>query len=383
MLSAFKYRLYPKPEQEMRLKRSLLSLCNLYNLLREKKIEAYRDHLIALTRTDLRAAALATRRENPEFESIHSQVVQNVADRVYVAFKNFFEGKSRFPKIKASRKYLSMTYPQYGFELGPENHLHVFGVGLIRIFLHRPLVGKVKRLSIKHEAGEWYAIFITNRETPPKRPFSSIPMGRMRGADLGFQKFAVFDNENDLRYPAFSKKSEPKIKRLHRRLALKKPGSKRWRQTSFKLARLYLHVKRQRDDWQNRRISEIFEENDVLVLERLNVKGMLKRPYIAKPLSDASMGKFARKCFFKAMALGKYFLAVDPWGTTQYCYRCLTWVPKRLAERYHACPSCGLNIGRDLNSARLIKRLGILSSPPSDGGCHSLSRSLCHPYVGW
>jgi transposase len=110
--SAFKYRIYPKPEQEMRLKRSLLSLCQIYNRLRVKKIEERKQNNISLTKTNLRATALDERRHDPGLQLVYSQVVQNVADRVCFAFENFFEGGARFPKNKQPRKYLSMTYPQ-------------------------------------------------------------------------------------------------------------------------------------------------------------------------------------------------------------------------------------------------------------------------------
>ncbi len=139
----------------------------------------------------------------------------------------------------------------------------------------------------------------------------------------------------------------------------------------FSLARLHQHVKRQREDFQNKLVATLFRNNDVLVLEKLNVEGMLQNHNLAKSISDASFGKFARKATFKAEMLGKRLVAVDPWGTTQFCYGCLGWVPKDLSAREHNCPRCGESIQRDHNSAKLIRRLGILamrSSPPPDGG---------------
>ncbi len=107
------------------------------------------------------------------------------------------------------------------------------------------------------------------------------------------------------------------------------------------------------------------------MLEKLNVENMLQNDSLAKSITDASFSKFIRKAMFKAEMFGKHFIAVDPWGTTQFCYSCLKWVPKDLSEREHKCLGCNVELSRDLNSAKLIKRLGILSlrvSPPSDGG---------------
>jgi len=352
----------------MWLKRSLFLLCNLYNKLRAEKIEEYKKNRKVLTQTDLRRLALEERRNDPELKSIHSQVVQNVADRVHTAFKNFFEKRARFPRNKPPKKYHSLTYPQSGFKVNPEKGLYLSGIGYIRIFVHRPICGKVSRLTIKYEAGQWYAIFIADRENPEKQEIDLVPESRIRGIDLGLEKFVTPDNAESIEYPRFLRASEEKIKALQRRLAHKKKGSKRSRQICFSLAKLHLHIKRQREDFQNKLIHNIFKESDVLILEKLNVSSMLRNHRLAKSISDASWNKFAIKAMFKAKMLGKHTIFVDPWGTTQFCNKCLSWVPKELDDREHTCPECGEKLDRDLNSALLIKRLGILSCPPSDGG---------------
>ena len=95
---------------------------------------------------------------------------------------------------------------------------------------------------------------------------------------------------------------------------------------------------------------------------------MLRNHSLAKSISDASWSSFARKAAFKAKLLGKHTVFVDPWGTTQFCHRCLHWVPKDLATREHACPYCGETLQRDHNSSLIIKWLGIQSRPPTDSG---------------
>src|SRR5208283_2535227 len=109
LLSAYRYRLYPSSVQEMRLKRSLHALCELYNGLRAEKIQQYQQHRNSLSRTQLRGLALRIRRNNPKLLQVHSQAEQNVADRVAVAFKNYFEGRARFPRTKRFKDYRSFT----------------------------------------------------------------------------------------------------------------------------------------------------------------------------------------------------------------------------------------------------------------------------------
>ena len=375
MLSAIKYRIYPKDEQEMRLNRSLLSLCNLYNDLKAEEMRRYREEHRSTSQTKFRALALDARRHDDELHETHSQVVQNVGDRIHRSFRNFFEGRARFPRWKKPHRYNSLTYTQSGFRLDPRGLL-LSGVGCVRVFVHRPLLGKVKRLTVKREADGWYAVFVTEREGPKekekeRRLLSGTPIERVRGADMGLVKFATFDDRTSAEYPEFLRRSEEKIRRIQRHLSRKHGGSKRRLELGRRLSRLHLHVKRQREDFQNKLVHRIFKESDVLVLEKLNVSGMLKNHRLAKSISDASWGRFAKRAVFKAGLLGKKTVFVDPWGTTQFCHECLAWVPKDLGEREHVCPNCGERIPRDTNSALLIKRLGIPGrrrSPAPDGG---------------
>jgi len=369
MLSAFKYRLYPKPEQETRLNRSLLSLCDLYNDLKAEEMRRYREEHRSTSQTTFRALALDARKQNQRLLEVHSQVVQNVGDRIHRSFRNFFEGRARFPKWKKPHRYNSLTYPQFGFRLDPEKGLLLFGLGHVRIFVHRPLLGRVKRLTVKREAdGEWYAVFVTEREGVKKKSLAETPVDRIRGADMGLSRFVTFDDSTSAEYPGFLRRSEEKIARLQHHFSRKHKGSRRRRELGRRLARLHLHIKRQREDFQNKLVHRVFTENDVLVLEKLNASGMLRNHSLAKSISDASWNRFARRAVFKADSLGKHTIFVDPWGTTQFCHGCLQWVPKDLAERQHRCPTCGVEIPRDENSALLIRRLGILSSPAPDRG---------------
>jgi putative transposase len=368
MLSAFKYRLYPRPEQEKRLNRSLLFLCNLYNDLKAEEMRRYEEEHKSTSLTRFRGLALGARRLNKELQTVHSQAVQNVGDRVHRSFRNFFEGRARFPRWKKPDRYNSLTFPQFGFKLIPGKGLTISSIGHVRIFVHRPLFGKVKRLTVKREADGWYATFITDREPPHRKLLSHIPEARVRGMDVGLTAFATFDDASSVMYPQFLRRSEDKLKHLQRHLPRKRKGSRRRQELARRLARLHLHIKRQREDFQNKLVHKIFAENDVLDLEKLNVSRMLKNHNLAKSISDASWSRFTRKAVFMADSLGKHTVFVDPWGTTQFCHRCLHWVPKDLATREHVCPDCGESMPRDRNSSLLIKWLGTQSCPPTDSG---------------
>ena len=118
-------------------------------------------------------------------------------------------------------------------------------------------------------------------------------------------------------------------------------------------------MRRQRENYQNQAVASFYKENDMLILEKLHVENLLKNRNLAKSLQDAAFSKFTRKAQFKAELLGKWFIPVDPWGTTQLCWNCLAWVPKSLGHREHTCPNCGDDLSRDENSAKLVKKLGL------------------------
>jgi putative transposase len=301
MLQSYKYRLYPASGQEVRLKRALALLCDLYNELREEKVKKYKNDKISLSKTELRKIALEKRRSSEALQQVHSQVVQNVADRVTAAFKNFFEKRARFPKNKRFRNYKSFNYPQSGFDLEPTpkgHKLYLSGIGKMRIFVHRSMIGKVKRLCVKNEAGEWYAIFLIEQTIirQLKEPdIDAVPNERIRGGDLGLERFITLDNSASEKYPRFLRRSEEKLKLVQFHLSRKKKGSGRRRKLALKLAQLHLHVKRQRDDFQNKLISTLLNQNtEVLVLEKLAVKNMLQNHSLAKSIADSSFGRFAK-----------------------------------------------------------------------------------------
>src|SRR5437879_406821 len=214
MLSAFRYRIYPRPEQEKRLNRSLLLLGNLYNNLKAGAIRRYKEEHKTTSQTRFRVLALDTRKHNGELQTIYSQVVQNVADRIHFAFKSFRAGKTRYPRWKKPHGYNSLTYPQSGFKLNPEKGLYLSELGYVRIFVHRPLLGKVKRLTIKREVDEWYAIFIVERDTSEKRPLEETQIERVRGVDVGLDKFVTLDDSTSTEYPEFLRQSEEKLKHI-------------------------------------------------------------------------------------------------------------------------------------------------------------------------
>ena len=166
MLRSYKYRLYPAVQQEGRLKRTLASLCDFKRAPKRKggKIQERQNQS---NKSVLRRLALEKRRTNEELKQVHSQVVQNVADRVSMAFRNFFKrdpGSRRTNTKGITGRSSILSRDSVSSLLQKDTRLYLSGVGKMRIFIHRPMSGKVNRLCIKYEAGEWYGIFLIEQK---------------------------------------------------------------------------------------------------------------------------------------------------------------------------------------------------------------------------
>jgi putative transposase len=147
---------------------------------------------------------------------------------------------------------------------------------------------------------------------------------------------------------------------LQRRLSRKKLHGENREKAREKVTLLHERIKNQRHDFQHQLSHRIVSEYGTIAIEKLNIKGMIRHPYLAKHISDASWGTFARMLCYKAENAGAELLEVNPRGTSQMCSVCGNEVPKTLAQRWHRCPYCGVVIQRDLNSANAILTVGTM-----------------------
>jgi putative transposase len=296
---------------------------------------------------------------------IFSQVLQDINDRINMAYEIFFKRlkekqagkkiKVGYPRFK--KKYKSFTYPQKGFIL-KENNLFLSKIGIINIHMgriqNRPK-GKIKTLTIKREStGKWFAIFSSIEKERKKHKINNKKIG----IDVGLEYFAMLSNGMKVDNPRFFIKNEKRLKILNRRLSRKKLYGKNYRRARHRVALLHEHIKNQRHDFQHQLSHKIVSEYGTIAIEKLNIKGMIRHPYLAKHISDASWGTFAKMLCYKAESAGAELLKVEPRGTSQICSVCGNKVPKTLAQRWHRCPYCGVVLQRDLNSANAILTVG-------------------------
>jgi putative transposase len=359
--TAYKFRIYPTKQQEAQLDLTLEICRHLWNTaLADRKNAWEQDHT---TRSYEDQAHILTveKQQYPELKSVHVHVLQDVLRRLKKAMDNFFRRvrqdakKKGYPRFKGKGRYNSFTYPESGFKLeGSKPRLSKIP-GSIRVFVHRPIDGKIKTCTIKRDrTGCWFVIFTTEKADPVKmKPKAAI------GVDLGISHAVMTSEGRYFDYPKYYVKAEKKNRVAEKSLHRKKLGSKNRKKAQHRLSRIGKRVTNLREEFLHQVSRKLVDSADIIVFEDLNVQGMLKNHCLAKHIQDVSWERLIRFTQSKAERAGKSVVLVDPRNTSQKCSSCGTIVPKELSERVHHCLKCGLKLDRDLNAALNILTLGL------------------------
>ena len=186
------------------------------------------------------------------------------------------------------------------------------------------------------------------------------PTGKQVGIDVGLKAFLTDSEGNTIENPRHYRKAEKRLKRLHRRVSRKHKQSQNRKKARKHLAKGYLKVARQREEFARKTANALISSSDLIAYEHLQIRNMVKNRHLAKSIYDAGWGQFMRWIRYYGEVHGVPVIAVEPQYTTQNCSGCSTQVKKSLSVRTHICPSCGLVLDRDENAAR-----NILAKAPS------------------
>jgi putative transposase len=302
----------------------------------------------------------------PELNEVHSQVLQNIAKRIRLGFENSWARrraglKADPPHFRRARDYSSLTYPQYGFKLVGST-LRLSKIGALRLRLHRPVEGRVKTLTISRcPSGKWYAVFSCEVETRP------IPnREKAVGVDFGLNHLVALSDGTLIEAPRSYRKSEDRLRKLHRRVSRRCVGSSNRGRARVQLAAQYERVANQRRDYAYKTARCIVNRYEKIVVEDLKIDNMRRNRHLSKSIGDAGWGVLRNALTYMAGLSEGVMVFVDPRYTSQLCSGCGELVPKDLAVSVHICPHCGLVLDRDVNAARVVLLRGIgLERPES------------------
>lgn len=371
MRKMYEYRIYPTKKQQTKLNETLEECRWLYNHLLAKRKETYEQTGKSLTLYQQQETFSILKAQRPTLKAVHSQVLQNVAVRIDLAFKAFFRRVREqaedpgFPRFKGPNRYDSITYPQSGFKIDEQGKLYASGIGHIKIVLHREVKGTIKTLTIRRfSTGKWYACFSVACE-PQRLPQRDGQVG----IDVGLKTFATLSTGEAIAPPRFFRQEEKalaKVQRNHSKLAQGTPERRKHRKA---VARVHERIAFRRDNFTHQQSRRLVDSYGVIAVEDLRVNRMTHNHCLAKSIHDASWSEFLSKLSCKAEEAGRKYVAVNPAYTSQDCSRCHHRQVMPLSERTYHCPCCLLAIDRDLNAAKNILAVGL----------HSLGLSLEAP----
>ena len=297
------------------------------------------------------------------------------------AFKNFFEGRAKFPKFKGRFDKQAVRYQldqrQIGRTYAAGSLLKLPKLGALKVRWSRIPAGTPKMATVcKDASGRYFVAFGCEEFIKPL-----APTGRTVGVDLGICDVAVTSDGYKSGNPRHLKAKLKHLKRQQRRLARMKKGSHRRNRQRIRVAKIHAHIAASRADFLHKTTTEIVKRADVIALEDLHVKGMVKNRHLARAISDVGMGELRRQIEYKAKWYGREAVVIDRWApTSKTCSDCGHRAIKMpLTVRVWTCPACGAVHDRDVNAARNILRLAIESKQPEGIGLLRVEGTLNLP----
>jgi putative transposase len=362
MKARYQYRFYPTDQQRQ-------SLAQLFGCVRV----VYNDALAICKQSENKPSSadlqkiVITGAKNTEERAWLGEVScvplqQSVAD-LDVAFKNFFDsckGKRKgrkvgYPKFKKRTNNQSARFRVGGFSLKGDG-IYLAKIGIVNPIWSRSLPSAPSSVTvIKDCANRYFLSFVVEA-----RPIQSEAKNPSIGIDLGIKTFAVMSNGEKSESPKY-KKLERKIRKLQRKLARQPKDSKRRNVTRIKIAKLHNRIADTRKDFLHKLSTKIVNENQVIILEDLNVSGMVNNRKISRAISQQGWYEFRTLCEAKSEKFGRKFKVISRWEpTSQVCSDCgFKWGKIDLSIRSILCLSCGTEQDRDENAAKNINKVGM------------------------
>ena len=356
----YKFRLYPNKAQIELMAKHFGCVRFVYNYFLNQRKEQYRltgksDNYYAQNKS---LTKLKKKEETSWLNEVNSQTLQSAIRCLEVAYVNFFQKRTGFPKFKSKRSKNSFTVPQFASISNNKLFIPKFREG-IKCRVHREIKGKIGMVTIsKTSSGKYFVSVFTEEE------YETLleKTGRSVGLDMGLKEFIVTSEGEIFKNNKYTRKYEQKLAKAQRHLSRKKKGSRGYENQRLKVARLYEKISNSRTNYLHKCSISLVRRYDTICIEDLNVKGMIRNHHLSKSISDVSWGRFITIMKYKADWNGKEVVKIDRYfPSSQTCNVCgyVNKEIKDLSIRNWECPICHTHHNRDVNAAINILHLGL------------------------
>jgi putative transposase len=362
-LKAYKYRIYPTDAQVVFFAKTFGCCRFVWNKMLEEKLHAYEKK-----ERIPRPTPAKYKKEFPFLKEVDCFALVAVQNHIEDAFRNHFKNRKQFRLPKFKKKKDKQSYTTYNvhdsirvdFERSLL-YLPKLREGL-KIELHRRFDGKIKSVTIgRTNDDKYYASILVETEDPRNKVVR--PKSKACGVDLGLEHFATVTNDfgsYKVEHPKYLRREEERLKRLQKSFSRKQKGSKNSEKAKLRLAKQHAYISNARNDFLHKLSKAIIDENQVVVVEDIGVKGLLKTR-LAKSVADSGWSKFLTYLKYKAEWYGRTFIQVDRFfPSSKLCHRC-GYKNEDLAlhNRTWCCPACGETHDRDVNASKNLYYVGL------------------------
>jgi putative transposase len=352
--------------QEVTLSALLVHLCDLYNAALGERKSAWETCRKSIAYHDQQAELTQLRAIDPDSESFPVVIQRDPLRRVKLAFDGFFRrvgsGNPGYPRFRSVRRYDSFTVDHQNFSLISGSVVRIAKIGSFRFHTRCCIKGMPRSIHIKRLGQKWKAIIVCDIGSAPAK----TSVDRAVGIDVGLTSLATLSDGREIENPRWTRQAQDELARASRQLASKVRGSNNRAKARERLRKVHQAIQGRRRAYLHAVSRWLLLNYDLIAFENLAIRNMT-RGNLAKSIMDAAWGELIWQITYKAEEAGKWAVPVNPKNTTQACSGCETIVPKGLADRTHACPECGLVLGRDHNAAINVLQRGVRCVEASTG----------------